>query len=83
MPAGMIPAAGTVGLDAKRSPADMEAHEVLATIERSRALAGALGITGTPAFVVGFELVPGAVDLHALKALVSQARTKEPAAAGK
>ncbi len=63
------------GLDATKLRLDMDAPEIRATIERNRALADALGVTGTPAFVVGSELVPGAVDLHALKALVSQART--------
>ena len=72
----LLQVAARVGLDAGKLQADMEAPEIHAAIERNRALAEALGITGTPAFVVGFELVPGALDLHALKALVSQARAR-------
>jgi protein-disulfide isomerase len=64
------------GLDGARLRADMEKPEIRATIERNRALADTLGITGTPAFVIGAELVPGAVGLHGLKALVSQARAR-------
>ncbi len=75
MPA-ILQLARKAGLDAAKLRLAMEAPEIRATIERNRALADALGITGTPAFVVGTELVPGAVDLHALKALVSQARAK-------
>lgn len=65
-----------VGLDAHKLAADMENPEWLAIIERNRALASDLGITGTPAFVVGMELVPGAVDLTTLKDLVARARTR-------
>ena len=37
-------------------------------------LAGALEITGTPAFIIGREFVPGAADLEAFKAVVARAR---------
>lgn len=39
-----------------------------------RQLAQDIGIGGTPAFVVGDELIPGAVDLDALKAKVQASR---------
>jgi len=68
--------ANDVGLDTKKLVADMENPEWLAIIERNRALASDLGITGTPAFVVGTELVPGAIDLTTLKDLVARARTR-------
>ena len=64
------------GLDIARLQADMETPEVHASLERNHALAQALGIQGTPAFVIGAELVPGAVELSSLKALVSRARGK-------
>jgi protein-disulfide isomerase len=65
-----------VGLDTQKLVADMDNPEWVALIERNRALARALGITGTPAFVVGTELVPGTIDLTTLKELVAQARTR-------
>jgi len=68
--------AGPAGLDVAKLQADMETPEIRATIERDRALAAAVGITGTPSFVIGTELVPGAVDLATLKALVAEARSK-------
>jgi protein-disulfide isomerase len=67
--------ANNIGLDVKKLVADMDNPEWIAIIERNRALASDLGITGTPAFVVGTELVPGAIDLATLKDLVVQART--------
>jgi protein-disulfide isomerase len=63
-----------VGLDEQRLKRDMEAPEIDDAITRTRALATALGITGTPAFVIGDRLVPGAVSLSDLKMLVKQAR---------
>lgn len=65
-----------VGLDTKKLEADMDNPAWTTVLERNRALAGELGITGTPAFVIGNELVPGAVDLNVLKDLVAKARTR-------
>ena len=44
------------------------------TIERTYDLADKLGINGTPSFVIGDALIPGAVDLAALKQAVAAAR---------
>jgi protein-disulfide isomerase len=67
--------ANDVGLDTDLLILDMEDPKWLTIIEHNRALAKALGINGTPAFVVGDELVPGEIDLPALKDLVARART--------
>lgn len=45
-----------------------------APLRRTMELAKALGINGTPAFVIGDKLIPGAVDADALKAAVAEAR---------
>lgn len=74
--AEILQIASAVGLDTKKLVADMDNPEWLAIIEHNRALASDLGITGTPAFVVGNELVPGAMDLAALNKLVERARTR-------
>ena len=70
-------AAEDAGLDLDRLRADMEAPEVDAHIAASTELAEALGITGTPAFVIGDEVVPGAVPAEDLAALVEEARAAE------
>ena len=54
--------------------ADMEAPEIRALVQKNFTLAQELGIRGTPVFVVGTEVVPGAMDLAALKELVARAR---------
>lgn len=66
--------AADVGLDAKRVETEMNSPEWATIIERNRTLAKELGITGTPAFVVGTELYPGALDLTALKELIARAQ---------
>jgi protein-disulfide isomerase len=65
-----------VGLDVKKLESDLQAPEWQAAIERNYALAKLLGISGTPGFIVGSEVYPGALELSGLKALVKQARTK-------
>lgn len=66
--------ASEVGLDVTRLEADMANPEWDIIIDRNRDLARDLGISGTPGFIVGQMLVPGATDLEGLKALVAQAR---------
>jgi protein-disulfide isomerase len=63
-----------VGLDLDRLKADMQSPEVEALIKRHYELADKLGVTGTPAFVIGEELVPGAIDVQTMKAKIKQAR---------
>jgi len=63
-----------VGLDMARLERDMASPEVRATIEENLKLAAAIGLTGTPSYVVGTEVVVGAVGLEALKEKVSAAR---------
>ena len=49
--------------------------EIAATIDRDRKLAEALGINGTPSFIIGDTLVPGASDISYLKDLIQKARS--------
>lgn len=56
-----------VGFDMTRIEKDMSSDEVKTTIDEDMKLADALGVSGTPSYVVGDELVVGAVGLDALK----------------
>jgi protein-disulfide isomerase len=56
-----------VGYDIARIEKDMNSDEVKTTIDENMKLADALGVNGTPSYVVGDELVVGAVGLDALK----------------
>jgi protein-disulfide isomerase len=64
-----------VGLDADELEADMMSAEVNAAIQANYALADELGIEGTPAFVIGTQLIPGAVDKARLEQLIREARS--------
>lgn len=75
--ASVLALAREIGLDIDRLVQDMEGEAVTAHIETSRGLAQALGITGTPAFVVGNALAPGAIPLAQLQALVAEVRAAE------
>ncbi len=66
-----------VGVDVERMMVDMESPEIQAMIARNQALAQRLGITGTPAFVIGDTLVPGAIDRNTMENLVAQARANQ------
>lgn len=66
-----------VGLDIDQLRADMEAPEVAEHIETSIRLADLLGITGTPTFILGDNLVPGAVEQDVLQRLVDEVREEQ------
>jgi protein-disulfide isomerase len=57
-----------VGFDMARIEKDMESPEVKATIDENMKLADALGVNGTPSYVVGDQVVVGAVGVDELKA---------------
>ena len=77
MPGGeeqVLATARKVGLDPDKVKAAMAKPEIQQTIERNLALAQELNIQGTPAFIVGDTLMPGAVDVDQLRELVAAAR---------
>jgi len=63
-----------VGFDVARLEKDMNSDEVKATIEENMKLADALGVSGTPTYVVGEEVVVGAVGLDELRAKIKSER---------
>jgi protein-disulfide isomerase len=67
-------AAAQLGLDVVRLKQDMAAPEVDQELQRNYSLAESLGINGTPAFVIGETLIPGAIKLEDLKAHIAKAR---------
>jgi protein-disulfide isomerase len=62
------------GFDIARIEKDITSEEVKAQIEESFKLAEALGLNGTPSYVVGSEVVVGAVGLNTLREKVNTAR---------
>ncbi|MEM9585385.1 MAG: DsbA family protein [Pseudomonadota bacterium] len=73
--ANVLSIADDLGMDIDQLRADMDGAEIDAHIATSRQLTQALGLNGTPAFVFGDQLVPGAIDLEQMKELVSGLRS--------
>jgi protein-disulfide isomerase len=67
-------AARGLGLDWPRIEHDMADPAVQARIDANLKLAHDLGIQGTPALVIGNDLVPGALELPELEKVVAEAR---------
>jgi protein-disulfide isomerase len=63
-----------LGLDWPRLARDMDDPAVQARIDANLKLAHALGLQGTPALVIGNDVVPGALDLPELQSAVAAAR---------
>jgi len=69
-------AAQEVSLDVERLKADMQAPSVEAVLKRNHMLAERLEISGTPTFIVGETLVPGAVNEEGMRKLIAEMRAK-------
>jgi protein-disulfide isomerase len=69
-----VEAAKEAGFDMSRLEKDMAGDEPKATMEESFKLADALGLSGTPSYVVGPQVVIGAVGLATLQEKVNAAR---------
>jgi len=63
-----------VGMDMARLDKDLKSDEVSKTLEESMKLAEALGLNGTPSYVIGNDVVIGAVGLDALGKKIQAAR---------
>jgi protein-disulfide isomerase len=70
----ILKVAKAAGVDLDKAKADMHAPEIEDQLKRNYTLAQELDIQGTPAFVVGNKLIPGATDIDNLKKLVAAAR---------
>jgi protein-disulfide isomerase len=69
-----LAAAKEVGFDMARIEKDMASDEVKKTIDENLKLAELIGVNGTPSYVVGDEVVVGAVGLDALKEKIAAER---------
>ncbi len=66
--------AAKAGYDVKALIKAMKNPRIDKILEKNFALAKALDINGTPGFVIGNEIIRGAIDLDTLRLLVTQAR---------
>ena len=69
-----LAAAKEAGLDVAKLEKDLGSPEVKATLEENLKLAESLGMNGTPRYVIGKQVVIGAVGVEALREKISTAR---------
>lgn len=67
-----------VGIDVKKleNTLSSQKDKIMEIINKNRSLGSQIGIQGTPAFIIGDELVPGAIDAETLKSKVNDLRKK-------
>ena len=73
-----LAAAKDAGLDVAKIEKDLESEEVKASLQESFKLAQALGLNGTPSYVIGNKVIIGAVGLEALQEGINTARCGKP-----
>src|SRR5712671_3839522 len=69
-----LAAAKEAGLDMAKLEKDLTSQEVRATLEENMKLAEAMGMNGTPSYVIGKQIVIGAVGVENLKEKIGIAR---------
>ncbi len=64
----------TAGLDEMRTARDLAAPALKAEVKKNLELGRALGLTGTPSYVIGNRILSGAVGYDKLKEAIAEAR---------
>jgi protein-disulfide isomerase len=73
----IMDAARKIGLDIDQLTADMKDPAITAYLDETLALGQALGISGTPAFIIGEHVIPGAIGEQQMRNLIKVARSKK------
>ena len=71
---GIRAAGRTLGMDVTKLEADMVSPATDQVLAEDMRLARELGLRGTPAFVLGGEILPGAVPLDQLETMIAGVR---------
>lgn len=66
--------AGKIGIDIGQLQLDMKDPAIESYLDSNLQLADSIGIRGTPAFVIGDNVVPGAIDAENIKRMIAKAR---------
>lgn len=69
-----LAAAKVVGMNPITLELEMQSEATTSILQRTYALAQSLNITGTPAFIIGDEIIPGAVGVDALRNSITNMR---------
>jgi len=66
--------AKSVGMDVAKAKQDITSPEILAQLSKNRTLAGELGISGTPAFIIGDQISRGAIPQESMEENIATVR---------
>ncbi|GJD59745.1 DsbA family protein [Methylobacterium dankookense] len=66
--------AKAMGLDVAKVQKDAQGPEVKAALTENRGLGDKLGLSGTPAFIIGEEIIPGAVGVEPIRKTIADVR---------
>jgi len=71
----ILKTAKDVGLNTDKLKKDMDSDEIASQIKANIELGGQIGVRGTPLFIVGDQVFPGAIQYDQLKDAVAKARS--------
>lgn len=74
---GVLEVAKKVGYAPEKIKEKMKSTEVSDHLKSNQELGRSIGISGTPAFVIAGNLVPGAIGLEEIKRMLQEARTQK------
>lgn len=74
--AAIMEMAKKAGLNIEKLQKDMQDNHISTLIDANRALAQLIGVRGTPLFIIGDEIRPGALNPEDIKTAVENARKK-------
>jgi len=72
--ASVMKTAAEIGLNVEKLKKDMDDDRIDTVLKNNIQLAHALNISGTPGFIIGDQITPGAMNQQALKQMIDQAR---------
>ena len=73
--AAVFAVAAELGFEPAAVEAGISAADITATLDANYRLAERLGVGGTPAFIIGDQMVPGAISLERFNAIIEETRT--------
>lgn len=77
----LLDTAKSLGVNAAKLKAEMGKKEISDMLDKTRELAESIGITGTPALIIGDNLFPGALPYDAIKKAVDEVHEAKKASA--
>jgi len=69
--------AAGLGIDVARLEKDMQSPAIIDSLNRNLSLGDALGVRGTPAFVIDDQMIPGAISVEEMRKRIEAARNTQ------